>query len=121
MSTSTTDPSLTELVNQQQALKRDIYAIISMFFELQTQCRNDHFLGDLLTYDGKGDRSFLDWITQVERLLSQCLEIQLVRAMAEGIVCKHIDDMTPSSRWDTVKRRLCQVFSSVACSHSNLF
>ena len=33
---------------------------------------------------------------------------------AEGMVYKLIDDRPPSSTWDAVKKRLCQVFSPVA-------
>ena len=37
-----------------------------MIYKLNT--KNDHFLADLQTCNGKGDRSFLDWITQVEKI-----------------------------------------------------
>ena len=79
LSTSRTDPCVTELFKQQQALQRDTNALISKFSYLQTQYKNDHFLANLQTYDGKGDRSFLDWITQVEMIakLTQCSEIPL--------------------------------------------
>ena len=79
-------------------------------------CKNGNFLIDLQTYDSKSDRSFLDWITQGEKIagLTQCQEMQLVQSKAEGIVHKLIDDMPSSSTWDAVKKRLCQVFNSMA-------
>ena len=74
-----TDSSVIELFNQQQALKGNTNALISKFYDLQTQYKNDHFLANLQTYDGKGDRSFLDWITWDEKIpwLPQCPDIQL--------------------------------------------
>ena len=77
LSTSRTDPSAMEIFIQQQAIQRDANAIISKFSELETQYKNNHFLADVHTYDGKGDRSFLDWITQVEMIskLTLCQEI----------------------------------------------
>ena len=57
-----------ELFDQQQALQRDTKATISKFLEIWIQYKNDHFLANLKIDDGKGDRSFLDWITQVEKI-----------------------------------------------------
>ena len=67
-------------------------------------------------YDGKNDKSFIDWITQVEKIakLTQCPEVQLAQAKAEGIVYKCMEGMPQSSILDTVKKKLCQVFSLVA-------
>ena len=67
-------------------------------------------------YEGKGDKSFTDWITHVEKIakLTQYPEIQLTQTKAEGIMYKLIKGMPQSSIWDTVKKRLCHVFSLVA-------
>ena len=67
-------------------------------------------------YDGKGDKSFIDWITQVEKIakLTQCQEIQLPQVKAVGIVYKLTDGMPQSLMLDTVKKTLCQIFSPVA-------
>ena len=54
-----TDPSIIELFNQQQAIQRDTNTIISKFFDLQAQYKNDHFSANLQTCDSKGNRSFL--------------------------------------------------------------
>ena len=35
---------------------------------MQSQHTNDHLLTNLQTYDGKSDKSFMDWITQVEKI-----------------------------------------------------
>ena len=59
-------------------------------------------------YDGKGDKSFIDWITQVKKItkLTQHLHIQLAQAKAEDIVFKLIGGIPPSLMWDTVKKMI---------------
>ena len=47
LSTSTIDQSVIEFFIQQQAFQRDTNTPISKFSELQTQFKNDHFLGNL--------------------------------------------------------------------------
>ena len=76
LSTNRTDPSVIVLFNKQQALQRDTNTLISQFPDLQTQYKNNLFLANFQMYDGKGDRSFLDRITQVRKIakLTQCLE-----------------------------------------------
>ena len=49
-------------------MQRDTNTLISKFSYLQTQYKNDHFLADLQMCDDKGDRSFLDWATQVRKI-----------------------------------------------------
>ena len=56
ISISWTNPSVVELLHQQEALQKDTTAIISMLSELQTQHKNDNFLVDSQMYDAKGDR-----------------------------------------------------------------
>ena len=65
-----------ELFNQQQALQRKIL----LFLHTGT-IQNDHFLADLQTYDGRGDKTFLQWISWVEKVakLTQCPEIEFVQ------------------------------------------
>ena len=94
---TTTNNSITKLFNHQQAIQRDTYTLISKFSYLQVQNKNDHFLSDLHLFDGKGVRSFLNWITQVKKIprFTECLEIQMTQANAEGIVYKCINDMLP--------------------------
>ena len=73
-----TDVSIIDLFHQQEAIQRDTNALISNFMT-KTHNKNNHFLANVETYDGKGDRSFLDWITQVKMFarLTLCLEAQL--------------------------------------------
>ena len=56
---------------------RDTTAVLSKPSDLQTQHKNEHFLADLHIYEGKGDTSFIDWITKVKKIakLTQCHEI----------------------------------------------
>ena len=77
--------------------------ITTKLYNLQTKDKNDNFLADLETYDRKGDKSFIDWITQVEKIAkpTQHLEIQLSRAKVKGIVYKLIESMPLSLMWET--------------------
>ena len=47
--------------------------------DLQLQYKNDHFLADFQTYDGKSNKCFMDWITQVGKIahLTQHPQLQL--------------------------------------------
>ena len=68
-------------------------------------------------YHGKGDKSFIEWIIKVEmiaRFTQHLTIIQLAQAKDEGTAHKLADGMPQSSKWDAVKKRLCQVFSPVA-------
>ena len=81
--------------------------------DLQLWHKNDHFLADLQTYDGKG--SFSDWIVQ-EKIanLTKWLELQLARAKTKSIVYKLIQGMSQSSTWQAVNIGLFQAFSPIA-------
>ena len=61
--------SLIDLLNHQQALQKDTTVIISKLSDLQIQYKNALFFADLHPYDGKGDKSFIDWITQIGKIL----------------------------------------------------
>ena len=76
-----------------------MHDIISQFSELQTQYKNNHFLADIKTYDGKEDRFFLrqDHPSQKITMLMQHPKVQLSQAKAEDIVYKLLDNMPPSS------------------------
>ena len=67
------------------------------------------------TYNRKGDKSFLDWIAQVEKVanLNCWSELQLARTKAGGIVYKLIERLPKFSTWEAIKKRLCQVFSPI--------
>ena len=81
------DPSVDELLNKQQVLQKDTTAVVYKLSELQTLHKSDHFLAD-----GKGDKLFIDWITQVEKIAkpNKCPEVQLSQAKTECIVHKLI-------------------------------
>ena len=66
--------------------------------------------------DRKGNKSFMDWIMQVEKSshLIQHPQLQLARAKAEGIVYKVVEGIPKPLTWETAKKRPCQVFSLVA-------
>ena len=84
-------------------------------WNIQVQNENNHFLGDLQMYDRKGDNSFSVWIVQAEKIanLTNHSELQLPHAKAEDIMYKLIEGMSYWSTMKTVKKRFCQVFSSV--------
>ena len=66
-------------------------------------------MADLHTYDGKGDKSFTDWITNSGRKIAHLTlypELWSALAKAEGIVYKLIENMPLSSVWEIVKERL---------------
>ena len=95
-------------------------------FWLINSIKNDYYYADLQAYNGKGDTSFLDWITKVEKIarLTQCPEIQLTLEKAEGKVYKLFDDMPPSSMWDAVKKDYVKYlvkWNKSACSYLNPF
>ena len=76
------DPSVVEILNQQQALQKDTTFVISKLSDLQIEHKDDHFLVELQTYYGKGEISSIDFITQVEKIasLTKCSEIQFATA-----------------------------------------
>ena len=64
--------------------------VTSKLCDLQSQYKNHHFLADLHTYEWKGDKSFTNWITQVEKIvhLSHCPQLQITGIKAKSIVYK---------------------------------
>ena len=115
-STNSADSSVAQLLNQKQALQRDTASVISKLSDLQAQQKYEHFLADIQLYDWKGDRSFIDMITQVEKIdnIIQCPRAKLARFKVVGILYKLIEGIPQLSTWETLKKRLCQLLSAVA-------
>ena len=63
---------------------------MSVLSDLQLQHKIDHLFVDLQTEDKRSDKSFSDWIVQVEKIVNvtQHPKLKLAWAKAEGIIYK---------------------------------
>ena len=64
----TFDSSLVEVLRKHQALWRNNTPVILKLSDLQTQQKMTIFW-QICEHDGKSDKSFIDWITQVEKIV----------------------------------------------------